>query len=115
MLMYLVVNNDLPMKKGKIAAQIGHGVGLYVDRVYTTGIEKDNYDQWMNEEMMKIVLKAPEAELRSLLAKDENIIKVIDNGHTQIPPNSLTVICLGVDEKENLIEKYPEISGMQLL
>jgi len=115
MLMYLIVNNDLSMKKGKIAAQVGHAVGLYVDRVYTKNIEKDNYDIWMNEEIMKIVLKASEQTIRDMLSKDDSIIKVIDNGHTQIAPNSLTVICLGIDEKENMIKKYPNVANMQLL
>ena len=50
MIMYFIVNNDLSMKKGKIAAQVGHAVGLYVDRVYSEGVEKDKYDVWMKDE-----------------------------------------------------------------
>lgn len=113
--MYLIVNDDLSMKKGKIAAQVGHAVGLYVDRVYSEGVEKDKYDVWMKDEMKKIVLKTSESAMLEMLEFDSKIIKVIDNGHTQIPANSLTVICLGVDTKDNMILKYPKISEMRLL
>lgn len=32
MVMYILVNKELDMHKGKMAAQVGHAVGLYIDK-----------------------------------------------------------------------------------
>lgn len=99
--MYILVNSDLNMQKGKIAAQCCHSA-CNVIRI----IEKWNkhpmwYKRWLEHHEPKIVLKAPEVVLRTIIEKlsysstnPDSIwcIHTVDIGRTQIPANSLTTI-----------------------
>ena len=94
--MYLLVNQDHSMGKGKIAAQVGHGVSAavrYMERTANPQI-KDMYAKWLKDSFeAKIVLKAPEAILRTLLMTYPHIcFPIHDAGKTQIASGSLTVI-----------------------
>lgn len=95
--MYLIVNNDLNMGKGKIAAQVGHAVQAIVEEILRKGYESnpvpDCYYRYMKwkKHAAKIVLKATEKQLLELSSHPE-ARKVIDDGQTQVPENSLTVL-----------------------
>lgn len=93
---YLVVNQDLPMSAGKLAAQAAHAATLAtIAGLAATGDAKKWFDQWLTPSasyMKKIVLAAPASTLESLSAKGGYL--VIDAGHTEIPPGSLTVVAL---------------------
>lgn len=98
--MYIIINQDLKMKKGKIAAQACHGscgVVRFLERVkHTPGY----YDKWINNHVPKVVLKTSYENIVKLknehmCPKDINYfwcIPVYDLGKTQIAPNSLTVL-----------------------
>lgn len=125
--MYIIVNNDLAMGKGKIIAQCCHGVCDVIRQLHT---EKNDeiYRSWLKNGQKKIVLKATQKQLIALL--DEfNIFKsngstsngsssnkniwchiwchaVYDAGLTQIPENSLTCVVfrpLAPDQIPNII------------
>ncbi len=94
--MYLLVNNDLKMEKGKIASQVGHCVQHIIESILISYYENkktkhyNDYLKWKNG-CKKIVLKATQTQLE-YLKNDSNAISIYDAGKTQIEPNSLTII-----------------------
>lgn len=97
--MYIVVNNDLKMSSGKTASQVGHAVQLITEEIMRIGYESTNmeekkhymtYMKW-RQHCTKIVLKASNDELNNLL-KIDIARPIIDDGQTQVAPNSLTVV-----------------------
>lgn len=121
--MYIIVNNDLAMGKGKIIAQCCHGVCDVIRQLHT---EKNDeiYRSWLKNGQKKIVLKATQKQLIAL-SDEFNIFKsnvsksngstsnkniwcygVYDAGLTQIPENSLTCVVfrpLAPDQIPNII------------
>ncbi len=94
--MYIVVNDDLKMGKGKIASQVGHCVQHIVENIIRSYYESKKTDaytrymKWKNG-AKKIVLKASKDELIKL-SKEMESIAIYDAGKTQIESGSLTVI-----------------------
>jgi peptidyl-tRNA hydrolase len=95
--MYIVVNADLDMGKGKIASQVGHVVQLITEEIIRTGYESRplpesylTYMKWRTN-CTKIVLKATESQMNELM-KMKEARYIIDDGQTQVKPNSLTVL-----------------------
>ena len=90
----VLIRTDLKMDKGKIAAQCGHAF------VYAYRFSENTRDEWYKTGMTKIVLKvSSEEELlryRAILTLN-NISTwiVVDQGRTQIAPNTIT--CLGIE------------------
>lgn len=116
----IIVNKDLSMKKGKIAAQVAHGTTLYMSEVIHTMSEFgmnnvfiENFKMWMhNGLMMKIVLKASENEMNEILSKfgdDIWMFKVIDMGLTQVEANSFTCIATEPITKEISNEMFEHL------
>lgn len=91
--MYLFVNEDLKMSKGKIGSQIGHCVQYILEDIlqYTKKDKYQDYLKWKNYGSKKIVLKASQIELIEL-QKNDMSRSVYDIGYTQIPSGSLTVV-----------------------
>lgn len=96
--MYIVVNSDLKMSAGKIAAQVGHVVQLITEEIIRTSYEKKKppleyvqYMKWKSSGCAKIVLKAPQAEIEKLMVLP-SARHIIDEGRTQVEPGSLTVL-----------------------
>jgi len=97
--MYIFINDDLKMQKGKIASQTGHVVQFITEDIIRMGYETAGgppdayvrYMKWKANGCAKIVLKATQEQLKSLLKLPEARY-VIDSGRTQIAPNSLTVV-----------------------
>jgi PTH2 family peptidyl-tRNA hydrolase len=98
LVMYIVVNEDLKMKPGKIASQVAHIAGLITEEIIEksfminpTPKECIDYKKWKLSGHAKIVLKASKQQMIELI----NVHKaryVIDEGRTQIEPESLTVV-----------------------
>lgn len=95
--MYIVVNKDLGMSPGKVAAQVGHGVELAL------ALGRRWYPQYTPQDLpcAKIVLQADAAEFSFLLDMaegeymDSNMFNVVvDEGRTEVPPNTKTVVSL---------------------
>ncbi len=76
--MYLVINSDLKMTCGQIAAQVSHLTQIITEEVVRMGYEtfpvQECYKRWMKWKInpLTIILKAPETELIKLLAKEES-------------------------------------------
>ena len=103
--MVLVVNTELKMGKGKIAAQVGHAA---VSLTLKCGKEAPGLlESWLTSGQKKICVKGDNAEhLLELekLASAKGLLsaKIHDAGHTQIPSGSLTVLALGPDTESSL-------------
>jgi len=103
----LIVNNELKMGKGKIAAQVGHA------SVKAAFLASEKYpaemQSWLSNGQKKVVLKAQGAlELEEIIriAKKSNLPTCLirDAGKTQIPANSLTVGGIGPAPSEKIDE-----------
>ncbi len=95
--MYILINNDLNMGKGKIASQVGHVVQHIIEDlldIESNNKKKEkylNYLKWKNG-CKKIILKASKDDLLYCL-ENYDCVPVYDAGKTQIEANSLT--CIG--------------------
>lgn len=111
--MYVLVNDDLKMGKGKIAGQVGHVVGLITEEIIRKSYETTRgvpdcyarYMVWKATGHAKVILKASQEQIEELLGEPETMY-IRDAGRTQIAPNSLTV--LGFYPSSNLKEKFKD-------
>ena len=100
MIQTFLVNTDLKMRKGKIAAQVAHGETLYMSDVYSPLHEemKERNKEWINGGMHKVILKSTEKEMIEIIniLNNLNIISYVvrDFGLTQVPKNSFTVLAI---------------------
>lgn len=109
---YVVVNDSVKMSKGKIAAQVGHGIQYVTEHMVAN--EPDRWQAYKCGEHPKIVVRASEAQMLELIAKYKNQCKVvIDVGRTQLPPNTMTAVAFYpmIDPDEVL----PELTKLSLL
>ena len=103
--MVFIINSELKMGKGKIAAQVGHAA---VSSTLKSGDKTPELlEAWLASGQKKICVKGNDAEHLLQLEKqckesDITTVKVHDAGHTQIPSGSLTVLSLGPDLETNL-------------
>lgn len=116
--MYLIINNSLQMKKGKIASQVSH-VACRITRHLERLHERPKYyDYWLDNGEAKIVLKSSEKLLLHLIDKYSNKNKrlwcyyIRDDGRTQVKHNSLTCVGFCPIDKENIPN---EIKSLKLL
>ena len=94
----IIVNMELGMSRGKIAAQVAHAAV----EASLRSINRKEFSEWRKRGMKKIVLKCP--DLKTLLqvhreAKLEKLITylVTDAGRTEIPSGSKTALAIGPD------------------
>ena len=98
--MVFIINSELKMGKGKIAAQVGHAA---VSSTLKSGEKNPELlEAWLASGQKKICVKGEDSEHLLKLEKrcKENgitAVKIHDAGHTQIPAGSLTVLSLGPD------------------
>lgn len=103
--MVFVINHELKMGKGKIAAQVGHAA---VKATLQSGeLRPELLDAWLSTGQKKVCVKANDVRQLEQIerqAKHHQILtsKIHDAGHTQIPAGSYTVLALGPDEDEKL-------------
>ena len=93
----LVFRKDLPLSKGKIAAQAGHAAVSAAQDANTH--YKKWWEAWLYEGQRKIAVKVQdEKELRELEKAAEEVglphALIVDAGLTEIPEG--TVTCLGI-------------------
>ena len=98
----ILVRHDLKMSKGKIAAQASHAS---VDCLLKS--HKDIVDKWHKQGMKKVVLKVKDLkELKKymMLAEKANLANciVVDAGHTELTPGTITCLGIGPDEEEKI-------------
>lgn len=106
--MYIIVNNDLNMGKGKAISQAAHAVEVVTEKLvsamYESSLPKDiivNYKKYMITGRRKIVLRASQEQMCDLM-KEKDAVYIVDEGLTQIPKDSLTAIAFfpSSDNKE---------------
>ena len=110
--MVFVVNHNLKMGKGKIAAQVGHGAVLATMKA---GEKKPMYlEKWLASGQKKVCVKGTDAahllDLQTLADSGGILTTLVhDAGHTQIPSGSLTVLALGPHVNDILDEITGEL------
>ncbi|AYV75514.1 MAG: peptidyl-tRNA hydrolase [Terrestrivirus sp.] len=114
LVMYIIINNDLNMSSGKIGSQIGHIVHKYIKKIERYGYENfppnEEYISYMKWDEYnggtKIILKASEKKMRELINKFPETLHFIDTGNTtEVPNNSLTIMCFPPSNKFKRIMK----------
>ena len=107
--MYIVINEDLNMSPGRIGAHTAHASFDYLlemrdklDDEYGTFC--DFIDDYKEHGDTIIVLKAHEKDL--LKWESEGYIVVRDRGLTEVEPNSITAVCLGIYDKDEGMPKW---------
>lgn len=84
---YYIVNKEITMSKGKMAAQVAHGATISAMVLGDIGLFKE----WFHNDQKKIILQGKENDLHKILANVNNSFKVVDNGITEIPEGTMTV------------------------
>lgn len=109
--MYVVVNQALGMRSGKVAAQVGHAVSYIVRHLERSQQKHLSYRHWIESGERKIILKASSEQIVEILEKHtKHCIPVYDEGRTQIPSGSLT--CVGFFPTS---EQYEGLASLKLL
>jgi len=103
--MVIVVRSDLPMGRGKTAAQCAHAALECCRQTFNNEKRQLMFKSWLQNGQPKIVVKIPnEEELLTLANKAQRaglitaIIK--DAGLTQIKPGTITVVGIGPGSNE---------------
>lgn len=110
--MYIVVNTDVKMGKGKTASQVGHAVMLITE--YMMKHRQDAYERYKHDGIAKITLKANLQTIRKL-AEDATCVVIYDEGRTQVAPNTLTVIAFPPMNESTKAKFYPGLNELKLL
>ena len=102
--MYIIINKGLGMSSGKIAAQAAHAA---VEAYRVTPAESNLLRLWHRSgHYKKIVLQArDEAHMRNIhdYLEDRGVrcVKIIDEGHTEVKPLSLTALGCEIVDKQD--------------
>lgn len=101
--MYILVNEDIKISKGKLAGQVGHAVMSYIYhgaiKPLQQGLQIEPLDEYMKEQK-KIILKCPQWRLEELEQQGWRVIR--DKGYTQLEPNTLTCVNYGIRTPNSL-------------
>lgn len=106
--MYILVNEDIKIGKGKLAGQVGHAACTYMYRKFIKDYNENPIciteemqsflDDYMNIQR-KIILKCPQSKLEEL-EKEGKYITIRDKGLTQLEPNTLTCVNVGIFDRD---------------
>lgn len=88
--MYILVNKDIEISKGKVCGQVGHTVASYFYHCEDKTLIKN----YMENQQKKIILACPQTKLEEL--EQQGYISIRDNGLTELEPNTLTCVTLGI-------------------
>lgn len=94
--MYILINQDIRISKGKLAGQVGHAVAVWF---YQNLNNQSLMEEYMMNEQKKIILKCSSDKLEGL--EKEGFITIRDKGYTELESNTLTCINLGVYSRKN--------------
>jgi peptidyl-tRNA hydrolase, PTH2 family len=107
---YFLVNTDLEMSPGKLAAQVGHGMQYIMEYYLKFPDEQKEIMEYSSAGSTKIVLKCRQNKLLALYEKYKSrSFLVIDAGKTEISPGSATVLAF-----LPMIEPYKELKRLSL-
>lgn len=95
---YFVVNSELDISAGKVAAQVAHAATI-ITKDYLLNEQSlidsnciQTFNEWLENNQTKIILKAKEKDLLKLIT--QGFYYIHDLGKTEIPEGSLTVVGL---------------------
>jgi len=108
--MYILVNENVKMKPGKAFGQGGHAAATYV--YLHAQDQKDLLDLYFKTEQKKIILKAPQDLLEDL--ESRGYLAIRDSGYTQLAPNTLTCVNLGILSKDGTSEENKIVKNLKL-
>lgn len=95
--MYILVNKDIKINKGKLAGQVGHAVAtMFYNQHKNTGKLLPVMDEYMKKQK-KIILYCPQSKLEEL--EKEGYVTIRDKGYTDLEPNTLTCVNFGLIDK----------------
>lgn len=99
--LYIFVNSDLKMGKGKICSQVVHGINKLHKNIHTRSLYvQEDFDRYMNDSncnKVVVTLKATEEQIKEQIKEislNHNCEMFLDGGRTQVPENSLTILAL---------------------
>lgn len=114
MSVYIFVNEELNMSKGKIASQVGHAILKMYRFLINNNID---HSKWTNSGEKIVTVKISKQLINSILTEYNdkliksntfNIFPIYDAGRTEVEPGSLTVIVstpITYDKKPEFIKK----------
>lgn len=112
--MYILVNSDIKIGKGKLPGQVGHAVATYFYRNLrkdrergTDVVPTELIDEYMENGRVIVILSCPLSRLEEL--ENEGHITIRDKGYTHLPPNTLTCVNMGLYEKEKVPDWVSEL------
>jgi|GEM_PF-158305 len=105
---YFIVNSELNLSPGKVAAQVAHVATIIA--VENSFKRWGLFWQWYELDQKKIILRGKQKDLEKLI--DAGFYYIRDNGLTEIPYGSLTVVGLPPMLKQDA-KKY--VKRLQLL
>lgn len=112
--MYILVNEDIKINKGKLARQVGHAVAMmFYNQWKTMGKILPITEEYMENYQKKIILYCPQEKLEELERK--GYITVRDKGWTDLEPNTLTCVNLGLVDHNYIPKEYEFIKDLKLV
>lgn len=112
--MYILVNEDIKINKGKLAGQVGHAVASYIYWNLVDFMHPFNnvIKSYMENHQKKIVLYAPQSKLEEL--EEVGYTTIRDNGWTDLEPNTLTCVNMGIIDYDSSPEKLEWLKELKL-
>lgn len=113
--MYILVNQDVKINKGKLAGQVGHAVSsMFYNQFKITGKLLPITEEYMENHQKKIILYCPQSKLEEL--EKDGYITIRDKGWTDLEPNTLTCVNLGlIDYNKEIPEEFKFIKNLKLV
>lgn len=112
--MYILVNENVKINKGKLAGQVGHAVAImFYNQWKASGKLLPVIEEYMNSYQKKIILYSSQEKLEEL--EREGYITVRDKGWTDLEPNTLTCVNLGLIDHNHIPKEYEFIKELKLV
>lgn len=102
LVMYILVNSDIEISKGKLSGQVGHAVFSYCYEKMNNN--HDLFSDYLENNQKKVILKCKQNKLEKL--EKEGFITIRDNGLTELEPNTLTCVNLGIIDRNKEMPKW---------
>ena len=111
--MYILVNEDIQINKGKLAGQVGHAVAVYFYYKYDGGGNPNSIIvKYMENYQKKIILYAPQSKLEELESEGKYTIR--DKGWTDLEPNTLTCVNIGIIDYDDFPKELNWLKNLKL-
>lgn len=112
--MYILVNEDIKINKGKLAGQVGHAVAVYFYYNYDGGENQNStVVKYMENYQKKIILYASQSKLEELESK--KYITIRDKGWTDLEPNTLTCVNIGIIDYDDFPKELNWLKNLKLV